>query len=238
MPTHSTYSSSVDVATGAVLSYGFDFYLNGVIPFEIERLWFSDSDFSGRLGYGVHSIFDVQLKIDEESIGLLTKEGNSISFPRFFSPEETYLNISEQMEARCTAEGEYYIWNRKEDLYYYFTKEKYKEQQLLSRIVNNNDFSIDFFYNRNGHLEKIIDSCKRTLRIENDSKGHITKIIAPHPEYQSKPEDNALTVAIYEYDTEGNLIKETNAAGDSMHFEYDNHLLTKEVWRTGLTWQF
>ena len=24
MPTHSTYSSSVDVATGAVLSYGFD----------------------------------------------------------------------------------------------------------------------------------------------------------------------------------------------------------------------
>ena len=86
MPTHSTYSSSVDVATRAVLSYGFDFYLNGVIPLEIERLWFSDSDFSGRLGYGMHSIFDVQLKIDEESIGLLTKEGDSISFPRFFSP--------------------------------------------------------------------------------------------------------------------------------------------------------
>jgi len=63
----------VDVATGAVLSYGFDFYLNGVIPLEIELLWFSDSDFSGRLGYGVHSIFDVQLKIDEESIGFLTK---------------------------------------------------------------------------------------------------------------------------------------------------------------------
>ena len=41
MPTHSTYSSSVDVAIGAVLSYGFDFYLNGVIPLEIERLWFS-----------------------------------------------------------------------------------------------------------------------------------------------------------------------------------------------------
>ena len=74
MPTHSIYSSSVDVATGAVLSYGFDFYLNGVIPLEIERLWFSDSDFSGRLGYGVHSILDIQLKIDEESIGLLTKE--------------------------------------------------------------------------------------------------------------------------------------------------------------------
>ena len=67
MPTHSTYSSSVDVATGAVLSYG-------VIPLEIERLWFSDSNFSGRLGYGVHSILDIQLKVDEESIGLLTKK--------------------------------------------------------------------------------------------------------------------------------------------------------------------
>lgn len=71
-------------------------------------------------------------------------------------PEETYLNIAEQMEARCTAEGEYYIWNRKEDLYYYFTKEKYKEQQLLSRIVDNNDFSIDFFYNGSGQLEKYL----------------------------------------------------------------------------------
>ena len=55
------------LVTGAVLSYGFDFYLNGVIPLEIERLWFSDSNFSGHLGYGVHSIFDVQLKVDEES---------------------------------------------------------------------------------------------------------------------------------------------------------------------------
>ena len=44
------------------------------LPLEIERLWFSDSDFSGRLGYVVHSILDVQLKIDEESIELLTKE--------------------------------------------------------------------------------------------------------------------------------------------------------------------
>ena len=132
MPTHSTYSSSVEVATGAVLSYGFDFYLNGVIPLEIERLWFSDSDFSGRLGYGVHSIFDVQLKIDEESIGLLTKEGDSISFPRFFSPEETYLNIAEQMEARCTAEGECYIWNRKEDLYYSTLPKKKMKRKTLS----------------------------------------------------------------------------------------------------------
>ena len=79
----------------------------------------------------MHSIFDVQLKIDEESIGLLTKEGDSISFPRFFSPEETYLNIAEQMEVRCTAEGEYYIWNRKEDLYYYFTKEKNEEKNTF-----------------------------------------------------------------------------------------------------------
>ena len=46
-------------------------------------------------------------------------------------PEETYLNIAEQMEARCTAEGEYYIWNRKEDLYYYFTKEKNEEKNTF-----------------------------------------------------------------------------------------------------------
>ncbi|WP_315542919.1 RHS domain-containing protein [Capnocytophaga leadbetteri] len=52
-------------------------------------------------------------------------------------------------------EGEL-IWEREQDLYYYFTKEKYKEQQLLSRIVDNNDFSIDFFYNGSGQLEKYL----------------------------------------------------------------------------------
>ena len=41
--------------------------LISTLTVEIERLWFSDSDFSGLLGYGVHSIFDVQLKVDEES---------------------------------------------------------------------------------------------------------------------------------------------------------------------------
>ena len=227
----------VDVADGTFFTDEEDFFLSGVIPFSWQRIYYSQSDYRGPLGYGWHHSYDMAIVVDEHSLTFRMSDGRPIAFV-LPTADHPVLNIAEQMEARCTAEGEYYIWNRKEDLYYYFTKEEYKEQQLLSRIVDNNDFSIDFFYNRSGHLEKIIDSCKRTLRIENDSKGHITKIIAPHPEYQSKPEDNALTVAIYEYDTEGNLIKETNAAGDSMHFEYDNHLLTKEVWRTGLTWHF
>ena len=100
MPTHSTYSSSVDVATGAVLSYGFDFYLNGVIPLEIERLWFSDSDFSGRLGYGVHSIFDVQLKIDEE---YSPKRAIALVFHASFPPLARFLQLVPTMLRACSS---------------------------------------------------------------------------------------------------------------------------------------
>ena len=37
MPTHSTYSSSVDIATGAVLSYGFDVEAEKKDPFYTEE---------------------------------------------------------------------------------------------------------------------------------------------------------------------------------------------------------
>ena len=37
MPTHSTYSSSVDVATGAVLSYGFDANAEKKILFILKK---------------------------------------------------------------------------------------------------------------------------------------------------------------------------------------------------------
>ena len=37
MPTHSTYSSSVDVATGAVLSYGFDVEAEKKIVFLVMK---------------------------------------------------------------------------------------------------------------------------------------------------------------------------------------------------------
>ena len=68
--------------------------------------------------------------VDEHSLTFRMSDGRPIAFVLPIA-DHPVLNIAEQMEARCTAEGEYYIWNRKEDLYYYFTKEKNEEKNTF-----------------------------------------------------------------------------------------------------------
>ena len=141
---------------------------------------------------------------------------------------------SEMLEMRIDENGEYYVWDIKEDLYYYFTKETYDDVQRLRSVVNPNGFSIQFKYDRNGYLIEIIDSAHRTLKVENDDEGRIVSIVAPHPDLQNE----TFEIAKYVYDVHGNMIEQVNAVGDSMHFEYEGYLMVKETWRNGLNWYF
>ena len=222
----------VDVADGTFFTDEEDFYLNGVIPISWERTYYSKSDYKGPLGYGWHHGYDMGIVVDENYLTFRMSDGRPIAFPlpRYGHSE---LNISEQMEAFQSEEGTYYIWDRKEDLYYYFTESSYDDVHLLSRIVNSNGFSIRFAYNSQGHLIEIVDTAYRKLRVINDEKGRITHIKTLDPHLETE-----VDLARYIYDTQGNLIEQINAEGDCMYFEYSNHLMTKEVWRNGLTWHF
>ncbi|WP_417786539.1 DUF6531 domain-containing protein, partial [Tenacibaculum sp.] len=225
----------VDVAKGNFFTDEEDFYIGGIIPISWERTYYSNSDYKGPLGYGWHHQYDIALHIDEQKgvLSLRMNDGRPIAFnfPRLEVPE---YNRTEQLEAQLTEDGNYRIWNEKESVYYYFTKETFDEVHLLSSIVDKNGFGLLFEYNNKGHLIQIKDSSHRVLTVENDAEGRIVEIIAPHPTVPNK----SFAIAEYEYDNVGNMIRQTNAEGASMYFEYQNHLMVKETWRNGLNWFF
>ncbi|MCB6711927.1 type IV secretion protein Rhs, partial [Bacteroides fragilis] len=64
--------------------------------------------------------------------------------------------------------------------------------------------------------------------------GRILEICGPHPEDPEKE----ITLASYEYDADGNMTLQRNAAGDVMTYEYAGRLIVKETWRNGLAWYF
>ncbi|MBW1296417.1 DUF6531 domain-containing protein [Aquimarina litoralis] len=227
----------VDVASGMFFTDEEDFSLPGPIPLSWERVWYSKSDYKGPLGNGWHHSYDIALAIDkEEGIATLRLEdGRPIVF---VLPETTIpsFNKAEKIQLLKNEEGEYYAWNIKEEVFYYFTKTQYNDQHLLRSIVNKNSFSIQFKYDRNGYLIEIIDSAHRKLQVINDINGRILEIFAPNPNLHDK--NKTFVIASYTYDKKGNMIQQTNAVGDAMHFEYDGYLMVKEVWRNGLTWYF
>ncbi|MCG8701180.1 MAG: DUF6531 domain-containing protein, partial [Bacteroidales bacterium] len=225
----------VDVATGRFFTDEEDFSINGPIPLEWERTWYSVSDHKGPLGNGWHHRYDMAMVVDKDvpNISVRLNDGRNIAFaiPTQKTPS---FRKSERLEMRVNENGEYYIWDLNEELFYHFTKKEYNGVQLLRSVVNTNGFGIQFTYNESGHLQQIIDSAHRRINVENDNKGRITTITTLHPENR----EESLVLATYVYDEDGNMIQQTNAEGDSMYFEYQNRLMVKETWRNGLSWYF
>lgn len=225
----------VDVASGMFFTDEEDFNLSGPIPLSWERTWYAKSDYKGPLGNGWHHAYDMAIVVDklQNNVSLRMADGRPLPFamPQIHTPT---FRRSEMLEMRIDENGEYYVWNIKEDLYYYFTKETYDGVQRLRSIANPNGFSIQFKYDRNGYLIEIVDSAHRTLKVENDDEGRIVSIVAPHPDLQNE----TFEIAKYVYDVHGNMIEQVNAVGDSMHFEYEGYLMVKETWRNGLNWYF
>lgn len=233
-------SHPVDVADGYFYTDNEDFTLPGPIPLTWERTWYSYSDYKGPLGYGWHHSYDMALCIDEEAqlIGVRMSDGRPTPF-EIPTVEKPSYNRKEKLQLHLHEEGYYYVSDAN-GLLYNFTSKCYKnpfnktETHLLKSVANRNGFAIRFSYDDNGLLQQIIDSSGRKLRVTNDEKGRITEIHAPHP----KEEDKTFVIAQYAYSNEGDMINHGDALKQFMHFEYRNHLMIKEIWRNGLSWQF
>ena len=225
----------VDVATGNFFTDEEDFYLSGPLPISWERTWYSQSDYSGPLGYGWHHSYDMGIVVDADILTFRMNDGRPVAFP-LPSKDSPSVIERERIEARVDEDGNYSIWDIEEDLFYHFTTQEYDEVRLLERVSDNNGFCIRFSYNRKGHLTSITDSAQRVLRVETDEKsGRILAIYAPHPDIRK---DEEVLLTSYRYDEDGNMVEQCGAEGDKMLFDYKGRLMTREVWRNGLEWFF
>jgi RHS repeat-associated protein len=230
----------VDVASGMLFTDEEDFSLPGVIPFSWERTWYSDSIYDGPLGHGWYHNYDVGFSIAEDNTGIFRmNDGRLVGFvlPR---PGKFTFDRTNKFFLHCHAEENYYYLADADGLIYRFTKTVYQnkhsrtKEHLLESISNTNGYTISFHYDLDGRLTKMIDSAGRQLSVENDEFGRISSIIAPHP----TDADRTFAISQYEYDDDGNMICQTDALGQKMRYEYQQHLLTKETWRNGQQWYF
>ena len=226
----------VDVASGTFFTDEEDFWLDGPVPLSWERTWYSRSDYRGPLGNGWHHAYDMGVVADTEegTLTLRMSDGIPVAFPLPTSEEPSFI-LSERKEARLEQDGGYCVWDMAEDLYYRFTRKEYDSVRLLESVTDCNGLGIRFDYTKEGLLRSITDSAGRRLRVEHDTRsGRILEICGPHPEDPEKE----ITLASYEYDADGNMTLQRNAAGDVMTYEYAGRLIVKETWRNGLAWYF
>lgn len=234
-------SHPVEVAEGYFYTDSEDFNLPGVLPLVWERTWYSYSDYQGALGYGWHHSYDMALGFDyQEGVATLRmNDGRGVDIylpkdsktPTFHRLEKLFLCLDDNQE--------YYVKNT-QGLSYYFTQETYpvkdspQGQHLLQKVSDKNGHCITFEYTSKGILKRIVDSALRVLEVESDSYGRITAIFAPDPNEQHK----TFAIARYQYNEQGDMISHTDALNQSMYFEYENHLMVKEIWRNGTIWTF
>lgn len=225
----------VDVASGHMSSIFQGFSLPGPIPFKWEANYYSDSKYDGPLGKNVYHTYDMSLFTDEaqELVVMRDIAGRAVPFPTL-RPGQSFFNPMEKFELHRSMEGEYFV-SSKDGLFYYFTREVDEEGwRKLRSIANRNGFAIRFFYDSDGHLEKIIDSSHRTLEVLHDVAGRITEIKLPHPD--SKWEQ--FTAVKYSYDEQGRMTAFHDALNYGNKLEWNNRLIVARRFKDGTEFTF
>ncbi|WP_316633150.1 RHS repeat-associated core domain-containing protein [uncultured Flavobacterium sp.] len=220
----------VNLINGAVFYEGSDFDIASPIALNWERNWYSDSQYVGWLGHGVHCIYDraVELYPEEDALGLRMDDGRIVAFPALMPEEEFYLR-EEKTTLKRTRDG-YQAYDHKAQLFYDFTLFDGKKYQL-TQISNHDGLAIIFEF-VGYRLSKIIDASGRIINVSTKD-GLIEKM-----ELACLEQDELLVA--YEYDEHYNMIAIIDALGKPTQIEYENHLMVRKTDRNGQTfyWEY
>ncbi|MBF7093090.1 type IV secretion protein Rhs [Flavobacterium sp. ALJ2] len=213
----------VNLINGAVIYEGSDFDIASPITLNWERSWYSDSEYIGWLGHGVHSVYDraVELYPEDDALGLRMDDGRLVAFPTLLPDEDYYLR-EEKTTLKRTEKG-YQAYDHKSKLFYDFALFDGKKYQL-TQITNNDGLCIIFEFT-GYRLNKIIDVSGREIKVST-KEGFIQKLELV------TPEQDELLVA-YEYDEHYNMVAILDALQKPTRIEYENHLMVKKTDRNG-----
>lgn len=211
----------VDVATGAVVAYNTDFELPGPIPFIWNRIYYSNVQVNGPMGYNRHHSYNMgSYDMGNDWFTIRLKDGRETSMPAL-ATGDAYYDREEQLLWQRDAAG-YQLVDTEKYIYRFNGPLNKEGFRMLSSIETMAGFKITFRYNQAAFLHQIIDSCGRPLFVENDHEGRVVRIY-------SVIKDGELDHVRYSYDDQGNLSAKTDALGHSKHFFYEGHLLTHVI---------
>ncbi|CAM3766074.1 RHS repeat-associated core domain-containing protein [Flavobacterium branchiophilum] len=214
----------VNLVNGAVIYEGSDFEFTSPITLNWERRWYSDSEYIGWLGHGVHCAYDraVELFLEDDALGLRMDDGRLVAFPTLQMDEEFYLR-QEKTTLKRTSKG-YEAYDHTAQLFYVFEQFDGNKYQL-SQIKNHYNLAITFTF-ANNRIVKIIDTAGREILVTNNRQGQIEQL-------QLVASKGLETLVSYQYDDNQNLIAIADALGNPTVMQFENHLMVKKTDRNG-----
>jgi len=224
----------VDVASGKLFTDAVDFQLPGPIPLKWERTWFSTSVYAGPLGHGWHHSYDLELMEGDKAIAVRLADGRPVAFPRL-QVGDTSFDRADRLTLIRDSRG--YAMDTIDGLRYRFEvgNPTEKRHRLCFIAHKSTGVRIQFEYDGQNRLRQIIDSGGRFIHLEYNADNLLHKIFLPHPDTHRVEE--WMCVVEYHY-RDGELVQVDDALQQPWKYEYQNHLLVKETYRSGLSFYF
>jgi RHS repeat-associated protein len=224
----------VDVASGKLFTDAVDFQLPGPIPLKWERTWFSTSVYQGPLGHGWHHSYDLELMEGDKAIAVRLADGRPVAFPRL-EVGDTSFDRADRLTLIRDSRG--YAMDTIDGLRYRFEvgNPTEKRHRLCFIAHKSTGVRIQFEYDGQNRLRQIIDSGGRFIRLEYNADNLLHKIFLPHPDTHRVEE--WMCAVEYHY-RDGELVQVDDALQQPWKYEYQNHLLVKETYRSGLSFYF
>jgi RHS repeat-associated protein len=222
----------VDIATGKVFTDAVDLRLHGPLPLAFERKWLSTSGHRGEFGHGWHHGFSLELRVEpaHKLIAVRLADDRVRAFP-LLELGERWFDRKEKIELSRDAQG--YLLREQSGLAWRFTTVGEDGNWPVSSIEDRAGNRIELLRDARGRLIAILDSGRRRFPVIHDEHGRITEIRGPHPDLEGE-----LLFVRCVYDRAGDLVEVHDALGHVRRYEYRAHLLVRETDRAGLSFHF
>jgi RHS repeat-associated protein len=202
----------VVVRTGEYVESWEDFRIDGTIPIIAQRYYGHQSKFSGPLGSGRISIFDVVFTVAGRELVYHDEQGSRIHFDRPFGFEPSFNNKHRHLQLRAPWLKELELRDRRTKRLFHQGKDK------VYRLVAIEDFNGNrVMLNRSaqGLLDSAEHSDGFSLRFENDSSGLRRSVTLRCADGAEK------RLVDYTYDRRANLSSVECATSFSILYDYD-----------------
>ncbi|WP_298315320.1 DUF6531 domain-containing protein [uncultured Aquimarina sp.] len=220
----------VDIVTGIVVYDYVDFEIPGIIPLKWERNWYSDSEYLGPLGHGVHHSYDIRIKQLKHNLKVILPDGRPAFFPIINTQINSFYNLKEKLTLTLAKNSDYQLFDHETQLTYTF--ENRTSEIKLSKISNTDGATIHFQY-INTRLHRIVDTIGRVIKFHANENNLISKITLHHKGKEK-------TLVKYAYNDAKDMVVITDALGQTTRATYKNHLMFSKTDRNGQTyyWEY
>ncbi|MGE3669492.1 MAG: RHS repeat-associated core domain-containing protein, partial [Polyangiaceae bacterium] len=183
---------------------------------------------SGELGHGWSHEFAWLLKLKRRKVEIRDGRARLQRFKRADAPTRNKLGWL----LSSTAEGYELVTPRSRQRYLFSQVLNTPDSFALSGVVDRNGNRTTIQRGPDGEITGFVDSAGRPYRVKTDTLQRITEISVA-----SNPDASAwMRIISYAYDSQGDLVRATDAEGYSFEYRYQNHLLVEQRTPIGLTY--